>query len=171
MREFSFPRVRSDDPTVSVRELAGEFVIYDAARSRAHALNPSVASVWRLCDGTTPFEEIVEAIAELYDLKREDARSIVLMSLQRLERAHLLSEPWPDVQLPVPTRREALQTMAKIGGAALLPVIHSLAAPHPAQAQSVVNCSQYSCHPSQGVNCPQGCRCSKPRGLGQCLPA
>ncbi len=171
MRETSCLRVRFDDPDVSVRELAGEFVVYDATRKRAHALNTTVADVWRLCDGTRPSDQIVEVLSRRYSLPPEEAQSILLMSLQRLERAGLLSEPWQGDHRPVPTRRQALRTMAGFGGAALLPVIHSLAAPHAAQAQSVVNCRQYPCHLSQGLGCPQGCVCGKPHGVSTYVPA
>ena len=170
MPESVCPRVRFDDPEVSVRELAGEFIVYDAGCNKAHALNPTAASVWKLCDGASPIEHIVETLAEEYDLTPDAARSILLMSLQRLDKARLLREAWSVRGEQVPSRRDALRTIAGVGGAALLPVVYSLLAPGAVQAQSAVNCSQYACHLSQGLRCPDGCRCNKAHGSGRCVP-
>lgn len=164
------PRVRADDPDVSVRELAGEFVVFDATRSKAHALNPSVAHVWRLCDGKRSMAEVAEELTAELGLEKADAHAILLMSLERLEQAGLLEDGWTAEQWEVPTRREALRAIAGVGAAALLPVVYSLIAPQAVQAQSGVICGQ-PCHPSQGITCGSGCVCSKPHGKGVCVPA
>lgn len=171
MTEPLYPRVRHGDPDVSVRELAGEFVVFDASRSKVHALNRTASAVWRLSDGETSVDEIAAALGESFELGPEDAHSLVMMSLARLEKADLLTAPVAVSDSAVPTRREALQAMAGVGVAALLPVVQSLLAPGAAQAQSVVNCVGEPCHISQGIFCGEGCRCSKRRGQGVCLRA
>jgi len=155
-----------------VRRLDDELVVYDRQRDTVHNLNPTAAAVWNLCDGERPTAAIVSELAGRLGIASVEATTLVEMSLERLGRAQLLvaEDHEGDNRLwQGPSRREALRSLAGI--AALLPVVFSLVAPHPVAAQSgPVTCGQF-CHQSQGIFCPPGCRCDKPRGAGVCIPA
>ena len=45
-----YPR---QSPTTHTEQLGDEASVYDWARAQVHALNPTAARVWRLCDGAT----------------------------------------------------------------------------------------------------------------------
>jgi len=54
------PLARAD---VALRRVGSEWVLFDAARERAHVLNQAAAAVWAFCDGTRDPGEIALAIA------------------------------------------------------------------------------------------------------------
>ena len=54
------PTARSD---VVLRRVGSEWVLYDAAKERAHVLNLTAAVIWTYCDGTFPPTDIAEAIS------------------------------------------------------------------------------------------------------------
>lgn len=49
-------------PDVILRRVGSEWVLYDAARERAHVLNLTAAVIWTYCDGTFPPSGIADAI-------------------------------------------------------------------------------------------------------------
>jgi hypothetical protein len=114
--------------TVYTEQLGEELSIYDWARNRVHALNPTAARVWQLCDGVTSPEAIAAALHR--DIAVRDAEAVVDLTLRSLARAHLLEAPrqFPAVR-PGWTRRALLRRGVATG---LLPAIHSIAAPPPA---------------------------------------
>jgi coenzyme PQQ synthesis protein D (PqqD) len=50
-------------PDVILRRVGSEWVLYDAARERAHVLNLTAAVIWTYCDGTFRPSDIADAIA------------------------------------------------------------------------------------------------------------
>jgi hypothetical protein len=54
------PRAR---PDVALRRVGSEWVLFDAARDRAHVLNLTAAVVWTFCDGAHEPDTMAEAIA------------------------------------------------------------------------------------------------------------
>ncbi len=56
----SAPRAR---PDVILRRVDSEWVLYDAATERAHALNLTAAVIWTYCDGSFQPAGIADAIA------------------------------------------------------------------------------------------------------------
>jgi hypothetical protein len=116
-----------------VEQLGDELCIYDWQRKRVHALNLTAARVWQQCDGQTSPAQIAQALQAELDLP--DAQELVWLTLDRLEKAHLLAEA---VVKPsgrkVLSRRQFLKSLGVT--AALLPVIHSIVAPGPVAAQS-----------------------------------
>jgi hypothetical protein len=118
--------------TVHVEQLGDELCIYDWQRKEVHALNPTVARVWQLCDGQTSPHEIAAALAAELDVP--NAEELAWLALSKLEKAHLLAE-----EVVRPARRRVLprREFLKLGIAvAVLPVIRSIAAPAPVAAQS-----------------------------------
>lgn len=50
-------------PDLVLRRVGSEWVLYDAAKDRAHVLNLTAAVIWTYCDGTHERTSIAEAIA------------------------------------------------------------------------------------------------------------
>ena len=121
--------------TVHVETLDNELCIYDWQRLEVHNLNPTAATVWQLCDGQTSPQQMAARLPG--DLTPAQAEELVWLTLARLEKAHLLQEavvkPTGHKTL---TRRELLKGLGVT--AALLPVISSIVAPGPVEAQSPV---------------------------------
>jgi hypothetical protein len=118
--------------TVHVEQIGDELCVYDWRRKHVHALNPTAAKVWQLCDGQTSPAQIGAALQ--FALGVPNAEEVVWLTLAQLERAHLLAEA-----VVRPSGRRALprRQFLKLGvAAALLPVIHSIVAPTAVAAQS-----------------------------------
>ncbi len=130
------PRARQDE--LVVEELPGETLVYDLKRHKARCLNRTAALVWRRCDGQTTVPELAALLGEQLATPTDEA--VVWMALDRLGRAHLLSEP---VTLPADkaqySRREVLRTLRRAAGISLLPVVASIVAPRAAAAASCVD--------------------------------
>src|SRR5206468_3367007 len=119
-----------------VEELEGETLVYDLDSHKAHSLNASAALVWRHCDGRTTVSNIARIMHK--ELKAPLSEDLVLLALDRLQTARLLEEPsQPDGALP---RRSVMKKLALVGGlSVVLPAVHSIIAPTPAQAQTCIN--------------------------------
>jgi len=122
--------------TVHVETLAGELCIYDWQRLEVHNLNPTAATVWQLCDGQTGPAQMAGQLKG--DLTPAQAEGLVWLTLKQLEQAHLLQDK---VIKPAGPQREGYtrrQMLKQLGlAAALLPVVSSIVAPGPVEAQSV----------------------------------
>ena len=121
------PRARQDE--LVVEELPDETLVYDLKRHKARCLNRTAALVWRHCDGQTSVAEVAALLEEQLAIPADEA--VVWMALDRLSRAHLLSDP---VTLPADrtqySRRQMLRTLRRAAGISLLlPVIESIVAP------------------------------------------
>jgi hypothetical protein len=139
-----------------VRRLGDETLVYDPTTHRAHCLNRSAAIVFAGCDGRTTVEELARtAGAELADLPDTAAADFVGLALQELSEAGLLEEPVGDASAtPAPSRRAALRALAT---ASMLPVVLSVLAPTPAQAQTCIRPFRVCTSSSQC--CPQAPCC------------
>ena len=126
-------------PTVHSEPLGDELCIYDWSRQKVHALNPTAARVWGLCDGRTSAAQIAATLQADWDIP--NAEALVGLTLQQLAQAGLLAAPLePPSGGRMLTRREALRLGV---AAALLPVVHSIVAPSPVAAQTPgPTCSQ-----------------------------
>jgi len=129
------PRARQDE--LVVEELPDETLVYDLKRHKAHCLNRTSALVWQHCDGRTTVAEVAALLERQLKIPADEA--VVWMALDRLGRAHLLSEP---VTLPADrtqySRREVLRTLRRAAAISLLPVVASIVAPRAAAAASCV---------------------------------
>ena len=56
-------RLPTARPDLVLRRVANEWVLFDAAKNRAHVLNLTAAVIWTYCDGAHPSAAIAEAIA------------------------------------------------------------------------------------------------------------
>ncbi len=119
--------------TVHVEVLDDELCVYEWQRKEVHALNPTAALIWNLCDGQTSPGQMAEKVqTELGDSHAED---LVWATLDRLENARLLTN---EFVRPVGYKRLTRRQMLKGLGVAvaLLPVITSIVAPAPTAALS-----------------------------------
>ena len=83
------PRARQDE--LVVEELQDETLVYDLKRHKACCLNRTAALVWGRCDGQTSVAEVAALLKKELEIPADEA--VVWMALDRLGRAHLLSEP------------------------------------------------------------------------------
>ena len=117
-----------------VKEIDGEFAVYDEHAERAHELNSTAASVWRHCDGETSVGEIAAALATETELPVDE--EIVHLALGQLSNAGLLEGPQSAFAARM-SRRQIIQRLGLAGSLALLlPMVGTIVAPSPAMAQS-----------------------------------
>ena len=147
------PLARTED--LIVVDADGETLVYDLVHHRAHCLNPSAATVWRLSDGTRSITRLTAATAEVIGNGVDE--DLVWYTLRRLNGAHLLARPLPAPPASVVPRRELLRRLAAAGVSLIaLPAIATIIAPTTLQAQ---------------VSClPEGSPCDNRSGLPCCAP-
>ncbi len=163
------PRARQDE--LVVEELQDETLVYDLEGHKASCLNRTAALVWLHCDGRTSVADVAALLTKELDIPGDEA--VVWMALDRLGRAHLLSEP---VTLPADraqySRREMLRTLRRAAGISLLlPVIESIVAPLAAAQASCVTLAecQATSQPCSGLPiCGDPGRCCKAQGPSNC---
>ena len=163
------PRARQDE--LVVEELQDETLVYDLKRHKAHCLNRTSALVWQHCDGRTPVAEVAALLERQLKIPADEA--VVWMALDRLGRAHLLSE---QVTLPADraeySRREVLRTLRRAAGISLLlPVVESIFAPRAAAQASCVTLAvcTLTTQPCSGLPiCGAPGRCCKASGPSSC---
>ena len=116
-------------------ELDGEFLVYNPATQEAHALNPSAATVFELCDGNTSASTMVEEVARRTGLPADP--EIVDLALAELQEAHLVVNE--DAQPQGITRRAVIRRLGLTAIAtAALPIVETMVVPSIAAAQSMV---------------------------------
>ena len=116
-------------------QLGDEASVYEWTRSEVHSLNRTAARIWSLCDGTMSDVQIAETLGRESDLPH--AEDVVRFALAEFSSKHLLAS---DLDISAPSRRALLKRLGKT--AALLPVVTSIVAPTPLQAQSISTGSQ-----------------------------
>jgi hypothetical protein len=111
-----FPHARRDNLTV--RRMGDEVVVYDLVQHRAHCLTPTVALVWRLCDGRRSVTGIARQVEQQLGTAIDE--EVVWLILNRLERADLLRNLLlRPKEIAGMSRRHAL-SLGLAGAAALL---------------------------------------------------
>ncbi len=132
------PTARQDD--IVVQDVLDEMVIYDLKRDKVHLLNPTVTFVWQQCNGQHSPDELASLLQQ--ELQPPQPETLVWLTLEQLEKAHLLTGKVINNGHKTITRRQMLK-MAGVG-IALLPVVKTIVAPTVAQAVSPVQSSPYS---------------------------
>jgi hypothetical protein len=117
--------------TTYTETLQNEVCVYEWTRHEVHALNATAASVWQLCDGKTSIEEMA---ARLSADALPHAAELVALSLEEFQQKHLLDAGDGSSSPRRPISRRVLLRRGLT--AALLPVVTSIVAPTPLQAQS-----------------------------------
>ena len=138
--------------TTHVETLHDELCIYEWTTKTVHALNPAAARVWEMCDGRTSVEEMIAAVRA--DVEPSGAEAIVQQALREFARAGLLERDTV-AALPAELSRRAL--LRRIGAAAAIPIVTSIAAPAPLAAQSGANTQTFNFTGGpQGFTVPPG---------------
>ena len=130
--DTTFPKRRQQG--LVTLTLPTEVMIYDTERHEAHCLNQAAALVWEQCDGLTPPAAMARRVAAGLGAAVDEA--VVEHALDQFATFQLL-EPGSPAR-PPSERVSRRELMLRLGLAAnvLLPLVSSIAAPIPAQAQS-----------------------------------
>jgi hypothetical protein len=155
---------------VIVRRIGDETLVYDRASDRAHCLDRAASLVFVRCDGATSREGLARTLAKDLGLTGSVESGLVALAVARLGEAGLLEDVPGKVAAP---RRAALRALA---AASLLPMVLSVVAPSPAEAQTCIPrggqcnsssqcCPDAPCCRQLGQRPPQ-CR----PGGGNCIP-
>ncbi len=153
------PRARSTD--LITTRIDDELVVFDQAQNVGHSLNRTATLIFEHADGTHSIADLVALLqAELNENADED---LVLMTLDKLRRAHLMEEaPIRAAEAVRSTRRRFVRKIGLVGALTLLlPVVETVVAPTPAMAQSPGGgCDNGSCEGCQlDCLCPCDANC------------
>jgi hypothetical protein len=151
------PKARTD--RLIVRQIEGEWLIYDLDNHKATYLNAFSARVFALCDGRRTPSDIVHAL-------RPDAveGDVVSLALEKLAKAKLLDVPSQAAvrSLASTSRRNVMRGIgAGAGALAMVPVVSAITMPSPAQAASGLPAGS-SCSRFGGTPCCPGLTCRRP---------
>jgi hypothetical protein len=149
-----------------VTEVAGELLVYDLERHRAHCLNPPAAVVFKHCDGSQSVQELARLLNK--ELGVPVDTDCVWLALDGLGRAKLLQRR---VSRPAAAGRlSRRELMRRLGIAVLLPAVTSVLAPTPAQAAAtcVSDCTGQAFGTPCSSTAPANCLCTCD-GAGACL--
>jgi hypothetical protein len=147
-----------------VTEVAGELLVYDLERHRAHCLNAPAAVVFRHCDGNRTVQQLAAVLARELGGPADDA--CVSLALAALDRAELLSERGArPAEAAGVSRRELARRLA-----ILLPAVTSVLAPTAAQAAAtcVSDCTGQAFGTPCSSTAPANCLCTCD-GAGNCV--
>ncbi len=142
MQTSFYPCARREG--VVVQNVSDETLVYDSERQQANLLNPTATLVWKFADGTRSVSEIARLMSEKVNAP-VDPR-VVWYALEQLSNKNLLQ-----TRAPIPneyahmTRRAFLANAGLVGAAVVIPVVVSMLAPSPAQAQSGCGSIEDSC--------------------------
>jgi hypothetical protein len=140
-----------------VEQLADETLVYDLDRAEAHHLFPAAAVVFELCDGQRTVQELAKLATER--LGEPVSTDTVRAAVEQLAQCALLVDDAPQTDSGV-SRRDLVRKAALVGAgaAAAAPLIRSITAPTPAQAQSS-GCGESSAPCLHDSDCCEGCFC------------
>ena len=159
------PRAREE--SLIIRTLSDEVLVYDLNADKAHCLNRTAAFVWNNCDGRKSVSEIARLLRE--ELQAPVDENVVWLALDQLEKFKLLQEHAPKPpNLNGMSRRQLVRSLGLV--AISLPLITSIVAPTPAQAQSLLPPGACCNSPNdcQSNNCMQGGPCSTDPSTKSC---
>ncbi len=144
------PRARSTD--LLLQSTGDDLVVFDQQRNTTHTLNRTAALVFEQADGTRSVADLAALLqAKLNETADED---LVLMTLDKLRRAHLLEDAGPrSAETLRASRRRFVRKIGLVGALTLLlPAVETIVAPTSAMAQSGSICAG-------GCECACGCDC------------
>lgn len=81
------PTRRSD---VTVQRVAGDIILHDDARGKAHVVNVTAARILELCDGTSTHDDIAASLAGAYAVEPDVARADVDRTIAAFRQQQLV---------------------------------------------------------------------------------
>lgn len=117
-----------------VTELADETVVYDTLSHQVHTLNATAAFIWRMCDGQTTTTEMAQRFNQRYQTDQGD--DVVSYTLNQLAEKKLMDKRQAGLPLRANITRRDMMARAAVSALFVVPLIQSMLAPVPAQAQS-----------------------------------
>lgn len=126
------------------QRVGDELVVYDEQTHEAHRLNRTAAEVWEQADGARTVPELASSLRQSLaaeggtEVGDQESEELVRLALDNLDRAGLLVRGLPAINEPM-SRRQMF-----VVAAALVPVVASIVAPTPAQAQTFFSSSSSS---------------------------
>ena len=145
-----------------VQEMAGEVLIYDQERQKAHCLNQTAALVWRHSDGKTTVAQMARLLER--ETQMPVAEDLIWMALEQLGKAQLMNECAALLTSKPELSRRELIKRAGLGAAVALPLVSSIVAPRAIQAATLLppgaccsspgQCSSGVCSPSPSCSSP-----------------
>jgi len=160
---------KSRESEVVVKDFEKEILIYDLTTDEAHCLNETSALVYQFCNGKNTVAEISNLISK--KLNQPVTEDLVWLALDSFKKNNLLEQSEQfGINFNNLSRRQVIKKIG-LGSMVMLPLISSLVAPTPAQAQSgatnlplLAACSA----PSQCAsgNCFSNTRCCVPGSVG-----
>jgi hypothetical protein len=115
-----------------IEDVGHDVIVYDRITKKAHSLNPSVAWIWRQCDGKTDIDQLSARFERHFNTTK--GVDLVLAGLEQLKTAGLLQIEGNSLSPkigPMISRRSALAA-----GSALFPLIATVLVPSAAAAKS-----------------------------------
>jgi hypothetical protein len=80
------------NPRIEEAPLQKDLMLFDPESSKFYVLNPTMAFVWRHCDGARSMTQIAESLeGEFSDVDRGRAETDVKVAVEELEQLGLLS--------------------------------------------------------------------------------
>jgi hypothetical protein len=152
------PQARLEE--LLIQEVGDELVLYDQRRHRAHHLNRTAALVWQSCLGESTVAQLARQLRD--ELGGSAAEAMVWQALERLGKAHLLTEP---VRRPAGaggmSRRQALRQLVRAAALVLVvPAVTSVAAPQALADTRFYSCSSRVCLVACANQCRTNADCS-----------
>jgi coenzyme PQQ synthesis protein D (PqqD) len=116
-----YPKAREDG--LRVREVGGQFAVFDEKAERLHILNETAAIVWRHCDGLHSSAELAQLVA--VETSSTPDEQVALAALDQLAEADLLETP-SEAPTDGISRRALLRGAAGLAVGAAVPAVISL---------------------------------------------
>jgi len=76
--------------SIVVTEIDGDLALYDPRRERVLTLNHTASAIWRLIDGTRTLDELVDHLADAFDLDPDSIREEVETTVDRFTKEGFL---------------------------------------------------------------------------------
>jgi hypothetical protein len=92
-------------PDVLEIDLGDGLIIYDREADLVHRLNPSAATVWRLCNGVAPVGELVGTLVDHLGVPPSEVKAQILGLLEELDELGLMEDA---SARPVTTREKGV---------------------------------------------------------------
>ena len=118
-----------------VKEVAGEVLIYDLEKDKAHCLNQTAALIWKYADGRRDTASIASLLTE--ELNTTVNEKVVWYALSQLSKDNLLENKFTPQSMAGMNRREVIRALG-IAAVVAVPVVTSIVAPTPAQAATCI---------------------------------